>query len=71
MNGRSVLFKHKSYALYHPSAYYLASIAADIPLRIIQILLFSNVFYWLVGLNDLDRGGRFGTFLFILFIASK
>ncbi len=33
LRGRRVLQKHKSYAMYHPAAYHLATVAADILLE--------------------------------------
>ncbi|GAA5812451.1 hypothetical protein MFLAVUS_005907 [Mucor flavus] len=64
MQGRRVLEKHKHFALYHPSAFYIATVISDIPLAIIQVLIFEICVYFMMGLV-LDAG-RFFTFFIIL-----
>jgi ABC-type multidrug transport system ATPase subunit len=49
--GRPVLVKHKSFAFYHPAAFCLAQITADIPIVIFQVSTFSIVLYFMVGLT--------------------
>jgi ABC-type multidrug transport system ATPase subunit len=49
--GRPVLIKHKAFAFYHPAAFCIAQIAADIPIIVFQISIFSIVLYFLVGLT--------------------
>lgn len=49
--GRPVLLKHKEFALFHPAAFCIAQIAADIPVLLFQISLFSLVLYFMVGLT--------------------
>ncbi|KAJ5619237.1 hypothetical protein N7510_003221 [Penicillium lagena] len=49
--GRPVLIKHKSFAFYHPAAFCVAQIAADIPIIFFQVSIFSVIFYFLVGLT--------------------
>ncbi|KAF9336983.1 hypothetical protein BG006_006647 [Podila minutissima] len=51
MTGRSILYKHKNFAMYRPSAFAIAQICVDIPLVIVQILLFSVVLYFMAGLK--------------------
>jgi ABC-type multidrug transport system permease subunit len=51
MQGRRVLEKHKHFALYHPSAFYIATVIADIPLAIIQVILFELCVYFMMGLQ--------------------
>lgn len=51
MQGRGVLEKQKSYALYRPMYYYLAQVAADIPLAFIQVIIFELCVYFMAGLN--------------------
>jgi ABC-type multidrug transport system ATPase subunit len=55
MQGRRVLEKHKHFALYHPSAYYIAQVIADVPLAIVQVLVFEICVYFMMGLV-LDAG---------------
>ncbi|KAH7118469.1 brefeldin A resistance protein [Dactylonectria macrodidyma] len=50
--GRPVLIKHKSFALYHPAAFCVAQIAADVPVILFQVTLFGVVLYYMVGLTS-------------------
>ncbi|KAI9363806.1 ABC-2 type transporter-domain-containing protein [Pilaira anomala] len=63
--GRPVLEKHKQYALYRPSAFYIAQVIMDIPFALLQVLLFELCAYFLIGLNL--TAGRFFTFFITLF----
>lgn len=63
--GRPVLAKHKSFAFYHPAAFCLAQIAADIPILLLQSTQFSIILYFLTGLRP--EAGAFFTFLTIIF----
>lgn len=49
--GRPVLLKHKEFAFFHPAAFCIAQIAADIPVLLFQISLFSVVLYFMAGLT--------------------
>ncbi|KAK9785219.1 putative ABC-2 type transporter [Seiridium cardinale] len=49
--GRPVLIKHKLFGLFHPAAFCIAQIAADIPVILFQISIFSVVLYFMVGLT--------------------
>lgn len=50
-SGRPVLAKHRSFALYHPAAFCIAQIVADIPVLLFQVSIFSIVLYFMVGLT--------------------
>ncbi|KAJ5964002.1 uncharacterized protein N7479_003878 [Penicillium vulpinum] len=50
-SGRPVLIKHKGFAYFHPAAFCLAQIAADIPVLLFQISVFGLVLYFMVGLT--------------------
>jgi ABC-type multidrug transport system ATPase subunit/ABC-type multidrug transport system permease subunit len=63
--GRPVLLKHKHFALYHPAAFCIAQIAADIPVLLFQVSTFSIVLYFMVGLRQ--DAGAFFTFWAIVF----
>lgn len=63
--GRPVLIKHKRFALYHPAAFCIAQIAADIPVLLIQVSHFSIVLYFMVGLKT--DAGAFFTFWVLVF----
>ncbi|KAH8203314.1 hypothetical protein TruAng_002510 [Truncatella angustata] len=62
--GRPVLAKHKAFAFYHPAAFCIAQIAADIPVIVFQVSHFGIVLYFMTGLK-MD-GGAFFTFWIIV-----
>ncbi|KAH8653120.1 putative Brefeldin A resistance protein [Tricladium varicosporioides] len=64
-SGRPILAKHKAFALYHPAAFCIAQIAADIPVILFQISHFSIVLYFMVGLKS--TAGAFLTFWIFIF----
>ncbi|KAI9009372.1 ABC-2 type transporter-domain-containing protein [Phycomyces nitens] len=68
MQGRRVLEKHKGFALYHPSAFYISQVIVDIPLAIVQVLVFELCVYFMMGLV-LDAG-KFFTFFIILVVTN-
>lgn len=49
--GRPVLGKHKEFALYHPGAFVISQIAADLPVLLFQVSVFSIILYFMVGLK--------------------
>jgi ABC-type multidrug transport system ATPase subunit len=51
MEGRRVLEKHKHFALYHPSAFYIAQVIADFPLALVQVIVFELCVYFIMGLR--------------------
>ncbi|KAH8798615.1 ABC-2 type transporter-domain-containing protein [Xylogone sp. PMI_703] len=63
--GRPVLIKHKRFALYHPGAFCIAQISADIPVLLILVSQFSIVLYFMVGLKT--DAGSFFTFWILVF----
>ncbi|EEU47020.1 uncharacterized protein NECHADRAFT_67597 [Fusarium vanettenii 77-13-4] len=62
--GRPVLLKHKSFAFFHPAAFCIAQITADIPVILFQVSTFSIILYFMVGLTS--TAGAFFTFWVIL-----
>ncbi|KAJ1680261.1 ATP-binding cassette transporter snq2 [Spiromyces aspiralis] len=66
ITGRQIVYKHKSLALYHPSAYLLSQVIVDIPFMAVQIILFSCILYWISGLYA--TAGHFFAFLLITFV---
>lgn len=64
-SGRPVLAKHRSFALYHPAAFCIAQIAADLPVIIFQVSIFSIILYFMVGLTT--SASAFFTFWVIVF----
>lgn len=63
-SGRPVLLKHKSFAFFHPAAFCIAQIAADIPVILFQVSIFSIILYFMVGLTS--DAGIFFTFWIIV-----
>ncbi|GAA5873664.1 hypothetical protein JCM8547_002670 [Rhodosporidiobolus lusitaniae] len=72
MQGRPIVWKHSSFALYRPGATTLASILADLPNNLFRMLLFSVVFYFLVGLYA-SAGAFFSFYILVVttFLASS
>ncbi|KAI9266969.1 ABC-2 type transporter-domain-containing protein [Sporodiniella umbellata] len=68
MQGRRILQKHKHFALYHPSAFYIAQVIIDVPLAIVQNVIFTLCIYFMMGLSL--TAGRFFTFLLIMIVSS-
>lgn len=64
--GRPVLAKHRSFALYHPAAFVIAQVVADLPILLFQVGHFSIVLYWMTGLKD--TAAAFFTFLTISYV---
>ncbi|KAF7560407.1 hypothetical protein G7046_g3742 [Stylonectria norvegica] len=63
-SGRPVLLKHKSFAFFHPAAFCIAQIAADIPVILFQVSTFSLILYFMVGLTA--SASHFFTFWVLL-----
>ena len=61
-----MLAKHRSFALYHPAAFVIAQVIADIPILMFQVGQFSIVLYWMVGLKA--TAAAFFTFLTISYV---
>ena len=66
LDGRQVLYKHKGFVLYQPMIYYLSKVLWDLPIKMFQIMMFSIILYFMVGLNMTDRGVHFFIFYLIL-----
>lgn len=49
--GRPVLAKHKAFAFFHPAAFCIAQVAADLPVLFFQVSQFSLVLYFMVSLK--------------------
>ncbi|KAF4271828.1 hypothetical protein CNMCM8812_000266 [Aspergillus fumigatus] len=67
-SGRPVLIKHKYFAFFHPAAFCIAQIAADIPVLLFQISMFAVVVYFMVGLTT--SAGAFFSYWIIIFVAT-
>ncbi|GLB11200.1 hypothetical protein AtubIFM57258_007620 [Aspergillus tubingensis] len=67
-SGRPILVKHKGFAYYHPAAFCIAQITADIPVLLFQISVFSIVVYFMVGLTM--SASAFFTYWILVFTAT-
>ncbi|KAG8625582.1 hypothetical protein KVT40_005983 [Elsinoe batatas] len=67
-SGRPVLAKHKEFAYYHPAAFCIAQVVADIPVIAFQVSVWSLILYFMVGLKT--TAGAFFTFWVLLFSVS-
>ncbi|KAJ5273331.1 hypothetical protein N7478_008456 [Penicillium angulare] len=63
---RPVVEKHARYALYHPSAEALASMLTDLPIKVVNLICFNIVIYWMTGLKK--DAGAFFFFLLTFFM---
>ncbi|RMZ84249.1 hypothetical protein DV738_g493, partial [Chaetothyriales sp. CBS 135597] len=63
--GRPVLAKQKQFGFFHPAAFCLAQIAADIPVLFFQVSIFSIIIYFMVGLKA--TAGAFFTFWIVVY----
>lgn len=48
--SKPILLKHKNFSFYRPAAYAIAQTVVDIPLILVQVLLFDIIIYWMAGL---------------------
>lgn len=64
-SGRPVLVKHKGFAFFHPAAFCIAQITADIPVLLFQISIYSIVVYFMVGLTM--SASAFFTYWIVIF----
>ncbi|KAK4152100.1 ABC-2 type transporter [Chaetomidium leptoderma] len=67
-SGRPILVKHKFFAFYHPAAFCIAQITADIPLILFQISVFGVILYFLVGFTA--TAAAFFTYWIILVVTT-
>lgn len=66
--SRPILLKHKYFAFFHPAAFCIAQIAADIPVILSQTTTFSLILYFMVHLER--TASTFFTFWIIVFSTS-
>ncbi|GBF97037.1 ABC transporter G family member [Raphidocelis subcapitata] len=70
-NEYRMLLKERPGGLYRLSAYYLARIGADIPIELLNTVLFLTVAYWFGGLNRVaaDYFAMLGTMVLVVLVA--
>ncbi|KAJ1861814.1 ATP-binding cassette transporter snq2, partial [Coemansia sp. RSA 2703] len=66
VTSRSVMYKHKALAFYHPAALSLAQTLVDVPVMLLQVLVFGAILYWATALQR--TAGQFLAFLLFLFV---
>ncbi|KAJ1979844.1 ATP-binding cassette transporter snq2 [Dimargaris xerosporica] len=66
--NRPVIYKQKAYAFYHPSANYLAQMLTDLPITLVQVVVFSSILYWMASLQS--GAGKFIIFILIVFMST-
>ncbi|KAI9277795.1 ABC-2 type transporter-domain-containing protein [Sporodiniella umbellata] len=66
--GRPILEKHKQYALYRPSAFYISQVIMDIPYNFAQVFIYEIICYFMMGLN-LTAGKFFTSFVTLFFLS--
>lgn len=49
--AKPILLKHKSFSFYRPAAYAIAQVFVDVPLVLIQVLIFNIIIYFMAGLS--------------------
>ncbi|KAL8890195.1 MAG: hypothetical protein Q9205_003289 [Flavoplaca limonia] len=65
-SSRPIMLKHKAFSFYRPSAYAIAQTVVDLPLVLVQVLLFDLVIYFMAGLAR--TASQFFISLLILFV---
>ncbi|KAL8757198.1 MAG: hypothetical protein Q9199_002383 [Rusavskia elegans] len=65
-SSRPIMLKHKAFSFYRPSAYAIAQTVVDLPLVLVQVLLFDIVIYFMAGLARTPS--QFFISLLILFV---
>jgi hypothetical protein len=64
---RQVFYKHSRAMFYPTIAFTVAQTLVLIPVQIIETIIFCSITYWSVGMSDANNGGRFLSFLCIVF----
>ncbi|KAF2204557.1 ABC multidrug transporter-like protein [Delitschia confertaspora ATCC 74209] len=65
---RAIVEKHNSYAFYHPFTEAVAGIVADIPVKLVQAVVFNIVLYFLAELRY--TAGQFFLFFIVTYMAT-
>ncbi|KAI9798569.1 MAG: hypothetical protein M1833_004706 [Piccolia ochrophora] len=64
VSGRSVISRHREYAFYRPSAVVISRVITDLPMLLVQVIIFTIIMYFLTGL-DQDPAKYF---IYVLFV---
>jgi ATP-binding cassette subfamily G (WHITE) protein 2 (SNQ2) len=66
MFARDIVVKQRKLGIMHPSAYVIAQTIADIPLQLVQTLIFTCCYYFMLGLNP--TASQFWIFQLLVFV---
>jgi len=58
-NAKAILMREKQNGMYSVSAYYVAKSVVELPHQVLSPILYSLMFYWMVGLQV--NAGKFWT----------
>ena len=50
---RALILRERSAGLYRTSAFYLAKVFADMPVQVLEPLVFATIVYWMAGLQPI------------------
>jgi ABC-type multidrug transport system ATPase subunit len=64
VSGRAVVARHHDYAFYNPSAVSIARVIADLPVILVQVIIFGVIMYFMTNMTI--TAGRF--FIYMLFV---
>ncbi|KAK2616259.1 ATP-binding cassette transporter snq2 [Conoideocrella luteorostrata] len=64
VSGRAIIERHSDYAFYRPSAVSLARVLADLPMLIVEVIIFGLIMYFITGLDV--TASKF--FIYLLFV---
>ena len=64
--SRDIVVKQHKLGIMHPSAYVIAQTIADIPLQLVQTLIFTCCYYFMLGLSP--TASQFWTFQLLVFV---
>ncbi|KAI9826621.1 MAG: hypothetical protein M1832_006217 [Thelocarpon impressellum] len=67
-SGRPIMLKHKSFSFYRPAAYAIAQTVLDLPLVLIQVLIFNIVVYFMANLGR--TASQFFISILVLFVTT-
>ena len=64
VSGRAIISRHSDYAFYRPSAVSLARVLADLPMLVVEVVIFALIMYFMTNL-DLSASKFFIYMLFV------
>nr|AXS58701.1 ABC family transporter protein homeolog b [Epichloe coenophiala] len=69
VSGRAIISRHhQDFAFYRPSAVSLARVLADLPILIVEVIMFGVIMYFMTGLSL--SAGRFFTYLLFVYVTT-